>query len=248
VILTRNFGFGLNSDEFERLALSLPFSYIQKHSDDLFQVEALMFGQAGMLEDKTVIDEYYTQLQEEYGFLKAKYSLKNIDGFLFKKLRVRPQSFPQVRIAQLAAILQKSGRLFSTILEKEDYHQFLSHFRTEPSAYWQHHYSFGKESGKSSKKLGFPSLNTLLVNTVAPILFAYGKKTSTEKYGDRAVRILESVKPERNAIVNEFEEAGLIPKNAFDTQALIQLRKEYCDKRKCLYCRIGYSILSSRTT
>ena len=153
---------------------------------------------------------------------------------------------PCVRIAQLAALLQKSGRLFSTIREEVDYPLLRNSFQTEPSSYWQTHYSFGKESPKASRLLGEASLNILLINTVAPLLFAYGKKTAAAVYCDRAVHMLESVKPERNAIVNQFTGAGIIPENAFDTQALIQLRKEYCDKRKCLFCRIGHAILSNR--
>lgn len=245
ILLSRNFGFGLNADEFENLALSLPFHYIQKHSDNLFQVEALMFGQAGMLEVAVMNDEYYSRLQREYAFLKAKYGLKNGDGFLFKSMRVRPRSFPQIRIAQLAALLQQSGRLFSLILEKEEVPQLRSLLQTAPSAYWQTHYTFGKVSPKAVKPLGDASLDILLINTVAPVLFAYGKKTDSEVYCNRAIQILETLKPERNSIVNEFSEAGIVPRHAFDSQALIQLRKEYCDTRKCLYCRIGHKLLSS---
>lgn len=246
VMLCRNFGFGLNSDEFERLALSLPYSYIQKHSDSLFRVEALLFGQAGMLEDE-LPDDYFRRLKNEYDFLKYKYSLKNLDSFLFKKLRVRPQSFPQIRVAQLAALLQASGRLFATVLEKEDYNALRLHFHVNASDYWQTHYSFGNESKQSSKYPGDASLNTILANTVAPILFAYGKKNAAEKYCDRAIHILESIKPERNTIVEEFHQSGIRPKHTLDTQALIQLRKEYCDKRKCLYCRIGHTVLAKAT-
>jgi hypothetical protein len=247
VLLSRNFGFGLNADEFERLAFSLPFKYIQKQSDDLFQVEALLFGQAGMLEDTTLNDAYFRGLQKEYLFLKSKYALKNREGFLFKKMRVRPRSSPHLRIAQLAALLQKSGRLFSLILEKEEYRQWLSLFQAEPSLYWQSHYSFGRKSPKTGKQLGEASLSIILINTVAPLLFAYGRRTGSDIYCDRAVRLLESLKPERNSIVAQFSAAGVIPANASDSQALIQLRKEYCDKRKCLYCRIGHMILSSRS-
>ena len=246
VMLTRNFGFGLNSDVFERLALSLPFSYIQKHSNSLFQVEALLFGQAGLLEDNNPHDLYYRQLQHEYAFLKNKYVLKNLDGFLFKNMRVRPQALPMVRLAQLAAALQKSGRLFSVMLEKEDYQTVRLFFQAEPSPYWQTHYTFGKETKKSIKLLGDSSINMLFINTIAPILFAYGKKTGSEKFAERAIHILESIKPENNGIVNEFRHAGIIPKHAFDTQAIIQLRKEYCDKRKCLYCRFGHALLARK--
>ena len=246
VLLARNFGFGLNSDEFERLALSLPFFYIQKHSDNIFQVEALLFGQAGLLEDDTQMDDYYFDLKKEYQFLRKKYTLQNLDGVIFKSLRVRPQGFPQVRIAQLASVLQQSKRLFSNILEIEDENLLRLFFHINASEYWQTHYTFGKPSKKHTKYPGDASIDVILINTVAPILFAYGKKNNIEKYCTRALSILEDLKPERNSIVTEFQKHGFKAKNAADTQSLIQLKKEYCDKRKCLYCKIGYQVLAGK--
>ncbi|HUI33721.1 MAG: DUF2851 family protein [Dysgonamonadaceae bacterium] len=246
VLLSRNFGFGLNANEFERLALSLPYFYIQKHSDNIFQIEALLFGQAGLLEDESLTDDYYLQLKKEYRFLKKKYTLKNLNGFIFKSLRVRPQGFPQVRIAQLAAVLQQTKRLFSHILEKEDENLLRLFFHINASEYWQTHYTFGKPSKKISKYPGDASINVILINTVVPLLFAYGKKNNIEKYCTRALTILEELKPERNSIITEFRKHNITPKNAADTQALIQLKKEYCDKKKCLYCKIGYQILSGK--
>ena len=246
VLLSRNFGFGLNANEFERLALSLPYFYIQKHSDNIFQIEALLFGQAGLLEDELLTDDYYMQLKKEYRFLKKKYTLKNLDGFIFKSLRVRPQGFPQVRIAQLAAVLQQTKRLFSHILEKEDENLLRLFFHINASEYWQTHYTFGKPSKKSSKYPGDASINVILINTVVPLLFAYGKKNNIEKYCTRALTILEELKPERNSIITEFRKHNITTQNAADTQALIQLKKEYCDKKKCLYCKIGYQILSGK--
>ncbi len=244
VLLSRNFGFGLNSDIFERLALSLPYFYIQKHSDSIFQVEALLFGQAGLLETDTLLDDYFIQLKKEYQFLRKKYTLNNLDRVLFKSLRVRPQGFPQVRIAQLAAVLQQSKRLFSQVLEKEDLNLLRLFFHINASEYWQTHYTFGKLSKEKTRFPGDSSINTILINTVAPILFAYGKKNNIEKYCIQALAILEELKPERNNIITEFKKHGINPINAADTQALIQLRKEYCDHHKCLYCKIGYQILS----
>lgn len=245
VLLSRNFGFGLNAEEFESLALSLPFNYILKHSNDLFQVEALLFGQAGMLANNRLKDEYYNRLQKEYAFLKAKYGLESIEGFRFKNMRVRPLSSPQIRVAQLAALLQQSGRIFSRILENNEIQQLRLLFQTMPSDYWKTHYSFVKTSPSAGKPLGTSSLDILLINTVAPLLFAYGKKTDTEVYCQRALQILETLKPEKNSIVNDFSDAGIIARHALDSQALIQLRKAYCDTRKCLYCRIGHKLLIS---
>ena len=246
VLLSRNFGFGLNSEVFERLALSLPYFYIQKHSDNIFQVEALLFGQAGLLEDDIILDDYFLQLKKEYHFLRKKYTLNNLDGFLFKSLRVRPEGFPQVRIAQLAAVLKQAKRLFSHILDKEDENLLRLFFHINASEYWQTHYTFGKSSAKKTKYPGDASINVILINTVSPILFAYGKKNNIEKYCSRALSILEKLKPERNSLVTEFMKQGINPLNSADTQALIQLRKEYCDKRKCLYCKVGYQILSGK--
>ena len=244
VVLSRNYGFGINSEEFERLALSLPHKYILKHSDSLFQVEALLFGQAGLLE-KTLQDDYYMRLKNEYSFLKTKYKLQCIDGYIFKKMRVRPVSFPEIRIAQLASLLQKSGRLFSIILKMKDYKEFFNYLQTEPSDYWQSHYSFGRSSAKSKKLPGAATLDIIVINTVVPMLFAYGKNNNNEEYCSRAIEILETIKPESNKVVREFIAAGVVPSNAADSQAIVQLRREYCEKRKCLYCRYGHSLLST---
>lgn len=245
VILTRSFGFGLNSRPFESLALSLPLNYILRHNDDLLMVEALLFGQAGLLVDSAVMDPYYRRLQSDYLFLSNKYGLRCLDGYLFRKMRIRPYSFPHVRIAQLAALLQHAGRLFSTMLETENPVLLANLFRCEPSEYWSTHYSFAKESPKTTKSLGAASLDILLINTVAPVLFAYGRRTDREEFCERALQLLHSLKPERNAIVQTFRAVGIQPSDASDSQALIQLRKEYCDRKKCLFCRIGHTLLSS---
>lgn len=247
VLLSRNFGFGLNSEAFQRLALSLPCFYIHKHSDNIFQIEALLFGQAGLLEDNTIIDDYFLELKKEYHFLRKKYTLNNLDGFLFKSLRVRPQGFPQIRIAQLASILQQSKRLFSCILDNENIGQLRLLFHINASEYWQTHYTFGNPSKKKTKFLGDAAINTILINTVAPILFAYGKKNDIESYCSRALAILEELKPERNRIVTAFKAHGINPLNAAETQGLIQLNNEYCKPRKCLCCKIGYQVLSGKT-
>lgn len=246
VLLTRSYGFGLNSEAFERLALSLPYNIIQKHRNSLFQIEALLFGQAGMLQNDALQDEYYLRLRNEYLFLQKKYLLKPLESYLFKSLRVRPQSFPQIRLAQLAAVLQQSISLFSSILEIEDIKQLRHFFQLNASDYWQSHYVFGKTSVQRSKFPGSHSLNVILINTVAPVLFAYGRKLDLQKYCDRSFSMLESLKPECNSIVENFYNCGIIANNALETQALIQLKREYCDKRKCLYCKIGYFLLSSK--
>ena len=244
VMLSRNFGFGVNADPFEQLALSLPFKYLLKQGQDIEQVEALLFGQAGFLNEPIEGDDYHEKLRGEYRFLKRKYSLKGLEDYLFKRLRVRPRSFPELRLAQMASLLHSSGRLFSLVLEENDYNRLLALFQTEPSEYWKTHYAFGKMSKPASKKMGKTSVEAIVINTVVPLLFAYGRSVSDETYSQRAFHFLALIKPERNALVKEFEKGGVTPENASETQALIQLGKEYCDKRKCLYCQIGHQLLS----
>lgn len=246
VLLTRNFGFGLNSDSFERLALSLPLKCIQKQRSDVRQIEALLFGQAGMLEQSEKEDEYFNYLQREYSLLKHKYSLEPLDSHIFKKLRIRPGSHPHVRIAQLSSLLLKEDKLFSKILECDDIGKIRLMLHENTSDYWQTHYVFGEVSAKKSKYIGDSSLDVILINTVVPILFAYGKYIADENLCDRAFDFLEKIKAESNSIVREFASAGIKVGSAADSQAVIQLKREYCEKRKCLFCRIGYHVLTDK--
>lgn len=249
VLLSRSFGFGLNSDAFERLASSLPYKYVQRHGNNLFQVEALLFGQAGILDDMSLNharDEYFLRLREEYQFLRHKYSLTPLEGYLFKRMRTRPRSFPTMRIAQLAALLQSSDRLFSRVIEGDSIQYWDSLFLVSPSVYWQNHYSFGNQSVLKDARLGNGSRESILINTVAPVLFAYGRKVGIDLYCDKAIHLLEAINAEKNAIVRGFNDVGILSHNAFESQALIQLRKMYCDSKKCLFCRIGHVILSKR--
>ena len=243
VLLSRNFGFGLNSDSFEWLALSLPLKYIQKQGDNLIQIEALLFGQAGMLDNEGVNDDYYTLLKKEYEFLKNKYGLKPLESYVFKSMRTRPTAFPQIRIAQLAALLHSSHGLFSKIVTCEDLGRIRLMFHVNASEYWQTHYTFGITSERKSKYLGDASLDIILINTVAPILFIYGRKTDSEIHCERAFHFLEMMKPEQNSITRRFSKLKMPLDNAANSQAMIQLKREYCEPRKCLFCRIGHQLL-----
>ena len=242
ISLTRSLGFGVNNDAFERLARSLPFRCIQKQRFSQSQVESMLFGQAGMLTE-SYPDEYYRLLQREYAFLRYKFGLNPLDESVFKQLRLRPRSFPQLKIAQLAALWYQCENLFSKILEANTPGEVKSFFRLQPSDYWQTHYQFGHPSQPSTKWLGDRARDILLINTVVPVFFAYGKHHKQTAYCDRASRLLESIQPERNHIVTAFQQGGIAVRNAGDTQALIQLKREYCEKRKCLYCRIGFRLL-----
>lgn len=243
VLLTRNFGFGLNSDSFERLALSLPLKCIQKQGDNIIQIEALLFGQAGMLDNVKVEDDYFSLLKKEYEFLKNKYDLKPLDSYIFKSMRSRPTAFPQIRIAQLASLLHSSHGLFSKITACDDIGRIRLMFHVNASEYWQTHYAFGITSERKSKYLGDSSLDILLINTVAPILFIYGKSIDNEALCERALKFLEMLKPEQNSITKLFAKLKMPLNSAADSQAMIQLKREYCELRKCLFCRIGHQLL-----
>ena len=244
VTLIRNFGFGVNNDAFELLAGSLPYKYVLKHRHNPAQIEALFFGQAGLLAEDNE-DIYFQLLKREYDFLRKKYRLQPVDSFLFKKLRIRPVNFPHIRLAQLAAVWIKHDLLFSRMLETEDLKSLRAFFNVTPSEYWLTHYRFDSVSDAKKKSVGKNALDIILINTVIPTLFMYGRYTNQPVYCDRALQFLEGISPERNSIIKFFRQYGVSVKNAGDSQALIQLRREYCDRKKCLYCRIGFRLIGN---
>jgi hypothetical protein len=242
IVLTRSFGFGVNNDAFERLAGSLPFRCILKQRSSSSQIEAMLFGQAGML-DEPAGDSYYTLLRQEYKFLRYKFGLQPLDKSLFKSLRMRPNTFPHVKLAQLSALWVRHDALFSAIRDEENPEQIKKLFRIHPSDYWQTHCHFRHSSAGADKYLGDSALNIVLINVVVPMLFAFGHKNCLPEYGERAIRILENIPVEKNSVVRDFCNAGIPARHAGDSQALIQLKKEYCEKKKCMYCRIGFRLL-----
>lgn len=243
--LAENFGFKLNSAPFKLLAKSLPLNYIAKHKNDLFQIEALFFGQAGFLNEDTG-DEYYLSLRKEYEYLKKKFQLKSIEKHLWKFSRSRPGNFPTIRIAQFAQLIYKSSALFSKIIETKNVADFYKLFIVKPSGYWDNHYVFNKESVIKIKIIGKSAVDIILVNTIIPFLFVYGKSKGLHDIQERAINLLENIKPEKNSIITRWDELNVKPSNAFDTQALIQLKNNYCEPKKCLNCQIGNSLISKR--
>lgn len=242
ILLTRSFGCGINSDAFEQLARSLPLKCILKQRTSLTQIEAMLFGQAGMLSEELPC-HYYRFLRQEYAFFRYKFGLKPLDESLFKRLRVRPTNFPHVKLAQIAAIWHQHDTLFSVVLSAPTPRMVKECFRVPLSDYWLTHYNFHAKSVEKEKTLGDNLLNVLLINAVVPIFFAYGLRKKQQHYCERAIRLLETIPPERNHIVTAFTRAGMPICTACDTQAVIQLKRAYCEKRKCLYCRIGFRLL-----
>ena len=243
ITLARNFGFGLNGDAFEAWAKRIDLAAVGKHRDDIMQVEAIFFGMAGLLE-QYVEDPYYLALQKEFRYLSHKFGFQTpLQAELWKLLRIRPQAFPHTKIAQLANLYQRQEALFSKIIEAKDVETAKSLLQTTTSIYWRNHYLFGKDTVMGEKMLSDNSLCLILINTIIPILLAYGKHKGNNELCLRAADFLEKLKPENNYIIRQWERFGIHADNAADSQALIQLHKEYCNKRDCLRCRIGYQYL-----
>ena len=239
--IARNFGFGKNGDGFEQWALSIPMSAVAKHRDSLFQIEAIFFGQAGLLEeDANTENPYYSKLQREYRYLRQKFSLKPINPKIWKFLRLRPQNFPHIRIAQLAMLYYTGQVGLSKLINADSIEKIRSLFHTQVSDFWETHYSFESNSStKSKKSLTDSSINLLIINSVAPMFFAYGRYKGEEKLCESATLLWEQIKPESNHFIREWKEAGIECENAADSQALIQLTRNYCERHDCLRCRFG---------
>ncbi|PRY55477.1 uncharacterized protein DUF2851 [Arcticibacter pallidicorallinus] len=245
ILLCRTFGFKLNVLPFELLARSLPMRILERHRDSLFQLEALLFGQAGFLEEPAS-DEYILSLQEEYRYLRHKYSLTPIESYLWKYLRLRPQNFPAVRLAQFASLIHRSPHLFSRILETREPVALRKLFEgISMSSYWQNHNKPGKESAKIAAGLGRESVNNILINTVSVALYSYGKYTDNSHFFSRSICLLESIPAETNRIVLKYREIGVKSMSADSSQALLQLKKKYCDQKKCVNCAVGARIINS---
>ncbi|MEC3881723.1 DUF2851 family protein [Parapedobacter sp. 10938] len=242
--MARSFGFKVNADAFEQLARSLPLSVIGKHKNNPLAVEALFFGQAGMLENQKFEDAYPQALQREYAHLRQLHSLRPMGGAPWRFMRTRPGNFPTVRIAQFAALCLRSTQLFSIITNIKDIGFLKTFFDDLPvSLYWLKHYRFDSPSSPGGNQLGERSVDILLINAVAGIIFAYGKYIGKETYLYRAVALLEALKVEDNAVLRRFSAIGVKVAQAAESQALLQMKTFYCDKKKCLDCGVGLQLI-----
>jgi hypothetical protein len=240
--LARNFGFKTNGDAFEMLAHSLPLKIILKYIDSRFQIEALLFGQSGLLSGD-FNDSYPQNLKKEYKYLSQKFNLKNVNPAVWRFMRMRPNNFPTIRISQFAALLHKSGGLFYKIPEIKRISDIRELLTVNASEYWNNHYRFDKLSKGKEKVMGNNSVNLIMINTVIPYVFVYGRTMNKQGYRAKALDWLEQLKPENNKIVRLFKNNGFPVINAMHTQAIIHMKTEYCDKKLCLECGIGQTLL-----
>jgi hypothetical protein len=242
--LAKNFGFKVNAEPFLRLASTVPFRMLKKQSNSLLQIEALLLGGAGMLETK-IKDEYVASLYREYQLLKTKYSLGNVQlhSAQWKFLRLRPANFPTLRIAQFASLLYHNRNFFSQIVETESLHDVYKLFEVNQSDYWQNHYRFGSKSQKKVAALGESSIQNIIINSIVPVLVSYGQTIDDNRYVERAIQWLENLPTEKNKITRVWEDIGMKVKSSFDSQALIEQYNNMCQKRNCLNCVIGSTLL-----
>ncbi len=240
-LLAKNFGIKINAEAFEKIAISLPVTILAKHKNQIQQLEALLLGQGNVLTG-AFKDDYFTMLQREYSFLQKKYQLQPVNIALHY-LRMRPSNFPTVRLAQLAMLIHQSSHLFSKIISSSYLNEIKQLLDVTANDYWHYHYLPDEFSSFKKKKLGKQMVENILINTVAPVLFAYGHYLKEDKYKDRAIAWLEEIAAEKNNITTVFSGAGIQIKSAFSSQALIQLKNKYCNHKRCLECSVGNNIL-----
>jgi uncharacterized protein DUF2851 len=242
-LLARNFGMKVNADLFEDVARSIPLALLAKHKIQVLHIEALLLGQAGLLEGN-MEEDYPCMLQKEYKFFKKKYRLHQPANKVFF-LRMRPGNFPTIRLAQLAMLIHESMHLFSKIKEATSVQDVKNWMDVTANDYWHYHYRFDELSVFKKKKLGNNMIDNIIINTIVPVLFAYGNYHDDNKYKQKALDWLESTNAETNSIIRGFDKLGIISGTAYDSQALVELKTQYCDNKRCLECAVGNYLLRS---
>lgn len=254
VMLARALGFGINADPFERLARAIPLRFIARHRGELTHIEAILFGQSGLLDPylnpqpgvTLFRHPYIDSLVNEYRFLSAKYGMKPLTSAGWKMGRMRPQNFPHRRIAMLAHLLNENYTLYSRIIALTDVDEARTLFDTNLTGFWTFHYQFSETARSSTpQRLSNRSIDLLVINLVVPLMFNHALHHGDDAMAARAVEMLHDLAAERNTIIEMFGRAGIPARNAAHSQALIHLRRNYCEQHKCLYCRLGHRYLST---
>jgi Protein of unknown function (DUF2851) len=245
-LLARNFGSPLNGEAFEAMAQTLPVTLLAKHKNQIHQLEALLLGQAGLLQGEFA-EDYPIMLQKEYKFLQQKHQLKPM-GHPIHFLRMRPSNFPTIRLAQLAMLIHQSNHLFSKVLEAKNVDAIRKMFAVTANDYWHYHYLLNEQSAFREKQLGKTMIDNLVINTVIPLLFVYAHEQHNQVAKEKAIEWLQQMPKEKNSITMQWEQAGAAHQSAFDSQALLYLKKNYCSAKRCLHCGIGNNILKKQLT
>jgi hypothetical protein len=241
-MLAKNFGLKVNGDAFLSLAQSVDFSVVRKSQSNLQSLEALLFGQANLLSE-SVEDAYFISLSKEYSFLKQKFQLKENQVLPLQFFRLRPPNFPTIRLSQLANLYHEHQNLFSKVIELDKLEDFYKLFNVSTSEFWKTHYTFQKSSKPSTKVITKAFTDLLLINTILPLKFCYAKQKGQDIDGS-ILKIASEINSEKNSIIDAFNKLKKVSKSAFQSQSLIQLKTEYCDKNKCLQCAVGNSLLT----
>lgn len=239
--IAESFGLPVNREAFLQLAQSLPYNLLIRHQHSLFHLEALLFGQAGMLEE-AFKEDYPARLQQEYHYMRHKYRLQPLSGHLWKWLRMRPSSFPTIRIACLAALLHKGSHLFSKLLEADNLQDQEGLLTVQPSLYWQQHYRFDMPVSNVLHP-GQAAVQGVLINSVLPVLHLYGREKMRYEYQERAAEFMNKLPAENNRVIREWALLGIKAKSALDSQALLELKNYYCQEKRCLDCAVGVKLL-----
>lgn len=246
ITISKQFGARINSPQFEMLSRSLSVRILMKYHADLFRIESLLLGQSGLLHS-SYREHYPKKLRKEYNYLAGKHRLTPMPGYLWKFLRLRPASFPNLRIAQLACLYEANQSLLQVILETNELGSLIELFSTSASEYWDTHYVFGTKSSHKKKVFGRNSVCLMLINAVIPLLHLYGSEMNKPELCDRAISFLEKLPPENNAIIRRWKESGSSAYNSLETQGLLQLKKSMCDHKRCLECSVGHALLKRGT-
>jgi hypothetical protein len=240
-MLAKNFGLKVNGDAFFSMANAIDYSVIRKLQTNQTALEALFFGQAGLL-DEDIQESYFLELQKEYKFLKQKFQLNTTEVIPIQFFRLRPQNFPTLRLSQLATLYSLHTNLFSQIIETHSLKEFHRLFHVATTAFWETHFSFGKESKSTPKKIARPFIDLLLINTIIPLKFAYARHQGKD-INEALLELVQHIPSEKNSIVSAFNNLKKVSNSALQSQALIQLKTEYCDKNKCVQCAIGNALI-----
>jgi hypothetical protein len=241
--LIRSFGFGINGEAFEQLAMNLPVQLMCRNAHDPLQIEALLFGVSGFLNSNNFQDAHCLSIKNEWGFLKLKYNLQFMDVQTFKHMRMRPGNFPEIRLAQLSALILNFQSLLKCILSVQNTDEIYKNMDLVVNDYWATHSQFDKTCKLKSRALSTASKQIIVINSVVPFLFVYGKNTGNEHFCTRALDMLLEIPSENNHVIDEWKQLGIESQSAYESQALLELKKNYCDPRLCLNCAIGNEII-----